>query len=296
MQVSHAAVQQGQVRSRPGGLLLEALVALPDLAGTLGLSSGLLYCLLSARHHILHKLRSLQWYCTCSVTMFMLGSKTGLDCNVKAAACRAAETGRTGTKAQFAGCFQPVMLFNSGQEDKLQIDGINRLIKAMQEITSPTPTLSPSRPQVAKTTRSQPVAKAGNSRAAATSRNSSNVARTGNMQTASMRSSTPVSTSSRSVSASGSPSSSQNQATSSSSLDRSQAVHGGNAVETIQQAVQMLQWFVQEASQLPTAARLEALRYGCTAGIPCSQQAYDWTNGCSVHQQHHCLLALIRTV
>lgn len=183
--VSHAAVQQGQVRSRPGGLLLEALVALPDLAG---------------------------------------------------------------------------------QEDKLQIDGINRLIKAMQEITSPTPTLSPSRPQVAKTTRSQPVAKAGNSRAAATSRNSSNVARTGNMQTASMRSSTPVSTSSRSVSASGSPSSSQNQATSSSSLDRSQAVHGGNAVETIQQAVQMLQWFVQEASQLPTAARLEALRIPLSLG------------------------------
>jgi len=34
MQVSHAAVQQGQVRSRPGGLLLEALIALPDLAGT----------------------------------------------------------------------------------------------------------------------------------------------------------------------------------------------------------------------------------------------------------------------
>ena len=165
------------------------------------------------------------------------------------------------------------MLFNSGQEDKLQIDGINRLIKAMQEMASPTPTLSSSRPQVAKTS-SQPIAKVGNSRAAATSGNSSNVARTGNMQTASVRSGTPVSTGSRSISASGSPSSSQNQATSPSSLNRSQAVQGGNTVETIQQAVQMLQWFVQEASQLPTAARLEALRYGCTTGISCSNQVY----------------------
>ncbi len=165
------------------------------------------------------------------------------------------------------------MLFNPGQEDKLQIDGINRLIKAMQEMASPTPTLSSSRPQVAKTS-SQPIAKVGNSRAAATSGNSSNVARTGNMQTASMRSGTPVSTGSRSISASGSPSSSQNQATSPSSLNRSQAVQGGNTVETIQQAVQMLQWFVQEASQLPTAARLEALRYGCTTGISCPNQVY----------------------
>ncbi len=165
------------------------------------------------------------------------------------------------------------MLFNPGQEDKLQIDGINRLIKAMQEMASPTPTLSSSRPQVAKTS-SQPIAKVGNSRAAATSGNSSNVARTGNMQTASVRSGTPVSTGSRSISASGSPSSSQNQATSPSSLNRSQAVQGGNTVETIQQAVQMLQWFVQEASQLPTAARLEALRYGCTTGISCPNQVY----------------------
>ena len=174
----------------------------------------------------------------------------------------------------------------------MQIDGINRLIKVMQEMASPTPTLSSSRPQVAKTTRSQPVAKVGNSRAAATSGNSSNVARTGNMQTASMRSGTPVSTSSRSVSASGSPSSSQNRAPSSSSLNRSQAVQGGNAVETIQQAVQMLQWFVREASQLPTAARLEALRYGCTTRISCSKQAHDCMTGCCVHQQQHCLLGL----
>ncbi len=40
MQVSHAAAQQGQVRDRPGGLLLEALIALPDLAGTLRVSNG----------------------------------------------------------------------------------------------------------------------------------------------------------------------------------------------------------------------------------------------------------------
>ena len=33
LQVSHIAVTQGQVRNRPGGLLLEALMALPDLAG-----------------------------------------------------------------------------------------------------------------------------------------------------------------------------------------------------------------------------------------------------------------------
>lgn len=39
MQVSHAAVQQGQMRGRPGGLLLEALIALPDLAGISGLSN-----------------------------------------------------------------------------------------------------------------------------------------------------------------------------------------------------------------------------------------------------------------
>ncbi len=65
MQVSHAAAQQGQVRDRPGGLLLEALIALPDLAGTLGLSNGWLYCpvhcLLSARHDISHELHSIQW-------------------------------------------------------------------------------------------------------------------------------------------------------------------------------------------------------------------------------------------
>ena len=64
MQVSHAAAQQGQVRDRLGGLLLEALIALPDLAGTLGLSNGWLYfpvyCELSARHHILHELHSIQ--------------------------------------------------------------------------------------------------------------------------------------------------------------------------------------------------------------------------------------------
>lgn len=34
-QVSHTAVRQGQVRGRPGGLLLEALLALPELAGKL---------------------------------------------------------------------------------------------------------------------------------------------------------------------------------------------------------------------------------------------------------------------
>lgn len=33
LQVSPASVRQGEVRSRPGGLLLEALMALPDLAG-----------------------------------------------------------------------------------------------------------------------------------------------------------------------------------------------------------------------------------------------------------------------
>ena len=49
-------------------------------------------------------------------------------------------------------------------------------------------------------------------------------------------------------------------AQSSTSLDRSQAVQSGSPAEAMQQTVQMLQWFVQEASQLPPAARLEALR------------------------------------
>lgn len=34
VKVSRDAVRQGQVRGRPGGLLLEALQALPDLAGS----------------------------------------------------------------------------------------------------------------------------------------------------------------------------------------------------------------------------------------------------------------------
>ena len=76
------------------------------------------------------------------------------------------------------------------------------------------------------------------------------------MQTAAMRSGTPVSTSDRG----GSTAPMQTPSSSPSSLDRSEAVKGGNALETIQQTVQMLQWFVQEASQLPTNARLEALR------------------------------------
>ena len=49
-------------------------------------------------------------------------------------------------------------------------------------------------------------------------------------------------------------------AQSSTSLDRSEAVQGSNPVDAMQQTIQMLQWFVQEASQLPPAARLEALR------------------------------------
>ncbi len=84
MQVSHAAAQQGQVRDRPGGLLLEALIALPDLAGTLLLSNGWLYFplygLLSAQHHSLHDLYSLYWYRMCLVIVFMLYSNTDFDC------------------------------------------------------------------------------------------------------------------------------------------------------------------------------------------------------------------------
>ena len=155
-----------------------------------------------------------------------------------------------------------LLLLHLGQEDKLQIDGINRLIKAMQEMATPPPAALPAKTQVARSGDGQPIAKLGNTRAAATS--ASTVARSGNMQTAAMRNGTAVSTSGRSgsgsVPGSGSGSSVSSHASSSSSMDRSQAVQGGNAVETIQQAVQMLQWFVQEASQLPTAARLEALR------------------------------------
>ena len=156
----------------------------------------------------------------------------------------------------------------AGQEDQLQIDGINRLIKAMQEITSPTPTAVPAKPRLAQagvqpvpTTDSsgRPIAYTGNSRAATQLGNTSSVARSGNMQTAAMRTSTPVSTSYRSnapVTAA-----TTRGVQSSSSLDRSEAVQSSNPGEAMQQTVQMLQWLVQEASQLPPAARLEALRY-----------------------------------
>ena len=156
----------------------------------------------------------------------------------------------------------------AGQEDQLQIDGINRLIKAMQEIASPTAAAVP-----AKTKAAQPstftvaitdssgrlISYTGNTSVVAQSSNTSAVARSGNMQTAAMRTSAPVSTSNP-VDAPATAASRSVQ--SSSSLDRSQAVQGSNPVEAIQQTVQMLQWFVQEASQLPPAARLEALRYG----------------------------------
>ncbi|KAL3153782.1 hypothetical protein ABBQ32_013367 [Trebouxia sp. C0010 RCD-2024] len=198
--VSPIGVRQGEVRSRPGGLLLEALMALPDLAG---------------------------------------------------------------------------------QEDQLQIDGINRLIKAMQEITSPTPTAAPTTTRAAQTGlqtvantdssgrlisyagNTSAVARTGNARAVASTGNIGGAAQTGNMQTAAMRSGTPASTSNTGTApVTAAPSIHR----SSSSMDRSQAVQGSNLVEAIQQTVQMLQWFVQEASQLPPAARLEALRIPLSLG------------------------------
>lgn len=148
------------------------------------------------------------------------------------------------------------MCLPAGLEDKRQIDGINRLIKAMQEMASPIPAPPPSNPQVATSSSGQVIAKTGSASTVAKSGNSGSIARSGNMQTAAMRSGTPVGTSYRDGSGATPPS----HASSASSLDRSQAVQGGNAAETIQQAVQMLQWFVQEAGQLPAAARLEALR------------------------------------
>ena len=93
----------------------------------------------------------------------------------------------------------------AGQEDQLQIDGINRLIKAMQEIASPTAAAVP-----AKTKAAQPstftvaitdssgrlISYTGNTSVVAQSSNTSAVARSGNMlQTAAMRTSAPVSTS-----------------------------------------------------------------------------------------------------
>lgn len=162
-----------------------------------------------------------------------------------------------------------------GQEDQLQIDGINRLIKAMQEITSPTPTAAPTTTRAAQTGlqtvantdssgrlisyagNTSAVARTGNARAVASTGNIGGAAQTGNMQTAAMRSGTPASTSNTGTApVTAAPSIHR----SSSSMDRSQAVQGSNLVEAIQQTVQMLQWFVQEASQLPPAARLEALR------------------------------------
>ena len=41
VQVSYSAARQGQVRNRPGGLLLETLLALPDLAGICRLTTRL---------------------------------------------------------------------------------------------------------------------------------------------------------------------------------------------------------------------------------------------------------------
>ena len=46
----------------------------------------------------------------------------------------------------------------------------------------------------------------------------------------------------------------------SASLDRAQAVDSSNPLVAMQETVQMLQWFVREAGQLPNAQRLEALR------------------------------------
>lgn len=138
----------------------------------------------------------------------------------------------------------------------------------MQEIAHPTPAAVPTKSRLAQTgiqpvaatdSSGRPIASTGSSSAVAQAGNTSSVARSGNMQTAAMRTSTPVSTSYRSndpVSAA-----TTRGVQSSSSLDRSEAVQGSNPVEAMQQTVQMLQWFVQEASQLPPAARLEALRY-----------------------------------
>lgn len=46
----------------------------------------------------------------------------------------------------------------------------------------------------------------------------------------------------------------------SASVDRAQAVDSSNPLVAVQETVQMLQWFVREAGQLPNAQRLEALR------------------------------------
>ena len=148
----------------------------------------------------------------------------------------------------------------AGQEDQLQIDGINRLIKVMQEIASPSSSALPTRTKAAQT-RKQTVATTMDSsgRPVAYTGPTSGSARLDSPQTAVMRNGTPVSTSNRGYPAAVTTLQST-QSASSSSLDRSEAVQGNNPVEAIQQTVQMLQWFVQEASQLPAAARLEALR------------------------------------
>lgn len=137
----------------------------------------------------------------------------------------------------------------------------------MQEISSPTPAAVPAKPRLAQTgtqpvvttdSSGRPIAYTGSGSPIAYTGNTSSVARSGNMQTAAMRTSTPVSTSYRSSAPA--PAATTWGVQPPSSLDRSQAVQGSNPVEAMQQTVQMLQWFVQEASQLPPAARLEALR------------------------------------
>lgn len=164
----------------------------------------------------------------------------------------------------------PYSVMLAGQEDQLQIDGINRLIKAMQEISSPTPTAAapPTKPRVAQTGMQTVPTTDSSGRPIAYTGNTSAVARSGNMQTAAMRSNTPVSTSYRSNTPVTTAATRGVQSSSASSLDRSQAVQGSSPAETMQQTVQMLQWFVQEASRLPPAARLEALRWASATAPP----------------------------
>ena len=155
----------------------------------------------------------------------------------------------------------------------------------MQEIASPTPAAAPTKPKAAPARTSPSIPTDSSGRPIAYTGNNNGVATSGNVQTAGApvvvsntgNTSAIVSNTgdpSVSVTTMGRPSVTVNnmgnpsvtadsrQSQSDASLDRSKAVQSSSPTEAVQQTVQMLQWFVQEASQLPTAARLEALRCG----------------------------------
>ena len=149
----------------------------------------------------------------------------------------------------------------------------------MQEIASPTPSAAPAKSKATPSSTPQHVPTDSSGRPIAYTGNTNGVATSDTIQTAGpLVTVSNTGNASVTVSNMGNPSVSADsrQSQSAASLDRSKAVQGSSPTEAVQQTVQMLQWFTQEASQLPTAARLEALRYGLCSVLqacPCSSMA-----------------------